>query len=90
MAFHHQVVGQVATRDIDNLLLLGLDTVEDGDGVVGRTVIVTPHHGLAMGVRTDDGYLLSILLQWQDVAVVLQQDDGLTGHIEGYLCGCLR
>ena len=90
MAFHHLVVGEVAAWDIDQLLLLGFNAVEDGDGVIGRTVIVTPHHGLVAGIGADDGNLLGILLQRQDVALVLQEHDALAGHVEGYLCRGFR
>ena len=90
MAFHHLVVGEVAAWDIDQLLLLGFNAVEDGDGVIGRTVIVTPHHRLVAGIGADDGNLLGILLQRQDVALVLQEHDALAGHVEGYLCRGFR
>ena len=90
VAFHHLLVGEVAAGDVDQFLLFGLDTVEDGDGVIRRTVVVTPHHRCVVGIRTDDGDLLHILLQRQDIALVLQEHDTLAGHVEGYLCRCLR
>ena len=83
VALEYLIVSQIASRDISDFLLLGLDAVKDGDGMIGRTVVVTPHHRLVVRIRTDDGNLLCILLQRQDIAVVLQQDDALAGHIEG-------
>ena len=71
MALHHTIVGEVATWQIDQLLLFGLDTIEDGHCVVGCTVIVTPHHRLVVGIRTYHGNLLRILLQGQDITFVL-------------------
>ena len=85
LALHHLVVGQVATGEINEILLLGLKTLEDCDGLVGRTIVVTPHHRLVVGVRTDYCDLLLSFLQGEDVVLVLQQDDSLTGHLEGHL-----
>ena len=62
MTLHDLVVGQVATRQIDEILMLGLDTVEDGDGMVRCAVVVTPHHRLIVGIRTDNGNFLLTLL----------------------------
>ena len=89
MALHHLVVGQVTAGDIEELLLFGFDTVEDGDGVVRCSVVVTPHHGYIVGIGTDHCYLLLSFLQGEDVILVLQQYDGLTGHVKGYLGRCL-
>ena len=56
--------------------------------MVGCAVVVTPHHGLIVGIRTNDGNLLLALLQRQDVVIVLQENDRLARHVEGYLCRC--
>ena len=79
---HHFVVGQVTAGKRHQFLLFCLDAVEDGDGVVGRSVVVTPHQRFVVGIRTDDGNLLLVFLQWQHVALVLQQHDGLACHVE--------
>ena len=82
VTLHHFVVGQVATGEIHQFLLLGLDTVEDGDGLVGRSVIVAPHHGFIVGIGANDGDLLCIFLQRQDIVLVLQQHDALARHFQ--------
>ena len=74
-AFHHLVVGKVATGEVQQFALFRLDAVEDGDGVVGHAVVVAPHHRRVVGIRSDDGYLSTVLLQRQHVVVVLQQHD---------------
>ena len=86
---HHLVVGQVAAGFIEQFLLLGLDAVEDGDGLIGRAVVVAPHHRLVGGIGTNDGNLLLILLERQDVSVILQQDDALAGHLKRDICRLL-
>ena len=82
VTFHHFIVGQVATGEIHQFLLFGLDAVENGDGLVGCSVIVTPHHGFIVGIGANDGNLLCIFLQRQDIVLVLQQDDGLARHFQ--------
>ena len=82
---HHFVVSQVTTSMVEEFLLFGLDTVEDRNGMIRCTVIVTPHQGLIVGIRTNHGNLLSILLQGQDITLILQQHNRLAGHIEGNL-----
>ena len=62
MTLHHLIVGQVTAWEIDQLLLLGLDAVEDGDGVIRCTIIVTPHHRLVLSIRSDNSNLLCVLL----------------------------
>ena len=54
-----------------DFLFLGLDTVQNGDGAVGHTVIVTPHQRCIIGIGADDGNTFLILLQWQHVVLVL-------------------
>ena len=85
MTLHYLIVGQIAAREIDELFLFGLDAVEDGNGVIRRAIIVTPHHRLVLSVGTNHGYLLSVLLQGQDIVIVLQQNNTLTGHLESHL-----
>ena len=53
--------------------------------MVGHSVVVTPHHRSIVGIRTNHGNLLCILLQGEDIILVLQEHDGLTGHVEGCL-----
>ena len=84
-ALHHPVVGQIATLSVKKFLLLRLDAVENGDGMVRRTVVVTPHHRLVVGIGTDNGNTFLILLEGKHIVLVLQQHDGLTRHVEGYL-----
>ena len=71
MTLHHLVIGQVATRRIKYLLLLGLDAIQNSNGMIRRTIVVTPHHRFIMSVGTDDGDFLCILLQRQNVIFVL-------------------
>ena len=78
---HHLVVGQVTTCSIEQFLRLGFDTVEDGDGMVGRAVVVTPHHRHIVSIRTNHGNLL-LFVQWQNIVFILQQHHRLTGHIQ--------
>ena len=84
------VIGLVAAREIHKLLLFRLDAVENRDSVVRRAVIVAPHQGLVVGVRTNHGYLLLILGQRQHITLVLKQDDSLTGHVQRQLLMLLR
>ena len=70
---------------IEEFLLFALDSVENGDRMVRHTVVVTPHHRGIVGIRTNHGDLLTILLQGEDIILVLQEHDGLTGHIDGCL-----
>ena len=65
------VVSQVAACMVVEFLLLGLDTVENRDGMVRRAVVIAPHHGLVIGIGADNGYLLRIFLQWQNVILIL-------------------
>ena len=53
--------------------------------MVWGTIIVSPHHRLVMSIRTDNGNLLGILLQRQDIVLVLKQYDGLTSHVQRYV-----
>ena len=85
VTLHYLVVGQVTTRQINQFLLFLLKTVENGYGMVGRTVVVSPHHGFIVGIRTDNGYLLLIFLQRQDIVVVLKQHYRLACHVERQL-----
>ena len=82
--FKGLVVGKVATGKVFHILLsdLLLNTFQNGHSLVRCSIIVTPHHRLIIGIRTDDCDFL--LGEWQN-AVVLQQDHTLTGHIKGYL-----
>ena len=84
-AVHHLVVGQVASLQVGEFLLLGLDAVEDGYRVVGHAVVVAPHQWLVVGIGTNHGYLLLVLSQRQHVAFVLQQHNRLAGHVERQL-----
>ena len=81
----HLVVGQVAPGMIEEFLLFALDSVENGDRMVRHTVVVTPHHRGIVSIRTNHGDLLRILLQGENIILVLQEHDGLAGHIDGCL-----
>ena len=81
-AFLHLVVGEVASLSIEQFLCLCLDTIKDSYRVIGRTVIVTPHHWGIVSIRTYDSNLLRISLQRQYVILILQQYNGLARHIQ--------
>ena len=51
--------------------------------MVGLSVIVSPHHGCIVGIRTNDGNLLLILIKGQDAALILEEHYALTCHVEG-------
>ena len=80
VTLHHLVVSQVAALGIEQLLRFSLDTVKDGHSRIGRTIIVTPHHGLVIGIRTNDGNFL-LFTERQNVVVVLQQHNALACHV---------
>ena len=65
------VISQVATCMVIEFLLLGLDAVKNRDGMIRRSVVIAPHHGLVVGIRADNGYLLGIFLQRQNVILIL-------------------
>ena len=70
---------------MEDVLFLCLYAVEDGDGAVGRAVVVAPHEGFIVGVGSDDGYLLAILGEREHSVLVVEKDDALASHVEGYL-----
>ena len=65
------VVGKVTATQVNDIALTHhlLYSLEDSNCLVRRSVVVTPHHRLVVGIGSDNGNLT--LLQWQD-AVVLQ------------------
>ena len=72
VTFHNLVIRQVTARSIEQLLLLGLDTVKDRHRMVRGTIIVAPHHRFIICIRTDDSDFLCILLQRKNLILVLQ------------------
>ena len=89
-AIHHLVVGTIATCQIEQILLLGLDTVKNGDGAIRCTIVVTPHQRFIVSIRTNHSNLLLVLLQRQHIALVLQEHQSLASHIERDLAMFLR
>ena len=80
--FHHFVICQVAASSIEQLLLFGLDTIKDSNGMIGLTVIIPPHHWRIVSIRSDNGNLLLTFLQREDIVVILKQHNALACHIE--------
>lgn len=62
--------------------MAGLDAVEDGDGAVGRTVVVAPHHGSVVGIGPDDGDGFPTGLEGEHPSLVLEEHQTLPGHVE--------
>ena len=73
MTLHHLVVCEIAARNIYDILLFCTDATEDSNSIIGGAVIVSPHHRLIVGIRSDNGYLLRITFQRQDIVIILQE-----------------
>ena len=75
-------LGEVASLEIRNVLLahLGANAVEDSDGRIRSTVVISPHHRDIVGVRTDDGNLL--LLGKGKQFLIFKQHNTLSRHVE--------
>ena len=80
-AFHYLVVGQITALRIEHFLRLGLNAVKDSDGMVGLSVIISPHHRCIVGIGTNDGNLLLAILQRKYVILILKQNYRLASHI---------
>ena len=78
------VVREVASLEILDLLVELADALQYGDGCGRRTVVVTPHERLVIGIGANDGHLLTGL-ERQDAVPVLEQGHGLACHVEGQL-----
>ena len=73
MTLHHLIVCEITTRNIYDILLFCTDAAEDSNSIIGGAVIVSPHHRLVVGIRSDNGNLLCITFQRQDIVIVLQE-----------------
>ena len=85
--FHYLQVCEVTALNILYILVFALDTTKNRNGVIRRSVIITPHHGIIVGIRSNNGNLfICIFIKRQNIIVVLQKNNTLTSHIKGNLC----
>src|SRR5690554_5501862 len=88
IANRYFIIDQVHPLIVQHFILrnLGLNAIQNGNGINGGAVVVAPEHHFVVGIGTNHrNFLSSVFVEWKHIVLVVQQGHGLLSHLIGQL-----